>query len=116
MNLKDIIQMSHISEPKKMVMAVLGYKYPKTEQEYKAIFNNDPQFEADRAGKRMQIPIPVTWDRELSKGNGNAIWEQLIQKNQVPYLALLRNLRNILKAKVSDDAHQKVIDKLSHPQ
>lgn len=32
----------------------------------------------------------------------------------MPYLALLRNLRNILKANVSGEAHQKVIEKLKH--
>lgn len=32
----------------------------------------------------------------------------------MPYLALLRNLRNILKANVSGEAHQKVIAKLRH--
>ena len=59
----------------------------------------------------MKIPIPVTWDRELSKGKESKkqIWEQLIQNNQVPYLALLRNLRNILQANLSDDAHFKVL-------
>lgn len=30
----------------------------------------DPKlvFEAEKAGKRMYVPIPVTWERELSKG------------------------------------------------
>jgi len=46
----------------------------------------------------MQVPIPVTWDRELSnnKASKKTLWTELITKNQVPYMATMRNLRNML--------------------
>ncbi|CAK58727.1 unnamed protein product (macronuclear) [Paramecium tetraurelia] len=118
LNLKDIVTFSHVKEPRSLVMSILGVKYPKTLEEFEKEFKEEKklQFEPERAGKRMSIPIPVTWDRELSKGlnSKRQIWEDLIQKNQVPYLALLRNLRNILKSGVSDEAHLKVVEKLSN--
>ncbi|CAD8112302.1 unnamed protein product [Paramecium primaurelia] len=118
LNLKDIIQFSHVKEPRSLVMSILGVKYPKTQEEFQKEFKGEEklQFEPEKAGQRMQIPIPITWDRELSKGlnSKRRIWESLIQKNQIPYLALLRNLRNLLKSGLSHEAHQKVIEKLSN--
>lgn len=44
------------------------------------------------------LEIPYTWETELSaKGNTKEVWEQLIDSGKVGYMALLRNLRNILK-------------------
>lgn len=53
-----------------------------------------------------------TWESQLSaKGNTKETWEQLIASGKVGYMALLRNLRNIIKA--NPDNMQKVLDKLS---
>lgn len=68
--------MSHVSQPRFLVMSLLGKKYPKTQEEFDMTFHldklTDPKlvFEAEKAGKRMYVPIPVTWERELSKGQG----------------------------------------------
>ncbi|MFG1588302.1 TROVE domain-containing protein [Staphylococcus aureus] len=36
-------------------------------------------FEEEKAGKRMKLPIPETWETELSlKGNKAKVWEKLI--------------------------------------
>ncbi|CAK79603.1 unnamed protein product (macronuclear) [Paramecium tetraurelia] len=117
-SLKDIVTLSHVKEPRSLVMSILGAKYPKTLEEFEKEFKGERKmkFEPEKAGTRMQIPIPITWDRELSKGlnSKRQIWEDLIQKNQIPYLALLRNLRNILKSGVSAEAHLKVVEKLSN--
>lgn len=46
---------------------------------------------------RMQTPL--TWETELSAhGNNKETWERLIYKDKVGYMALLRNLSNIIKA------------------
>lgn len=49
------------------------------------------------------LAIPETWETELSKnGNTKESWEKLIASHKVGYMALLRNLRNILKADPSN--------------
>jgi hypothetical protein len=67
--IKDIVEYSHVKEPRSLVLSILGGKYPKTEEEFNKEFKNEPnmKFEVEKAGQRMSIPIPITWDRELSK-------------------------------------------------
>lgn len=46
------------------------------------------------------IKIPVTWESTLSKrGNTKEVWEELIECNKLGYMAMLRNLRNIINAR-----------------
>lgn len=46
-----------------------------------------------------RLKTPVTWETQLSKsGNNWETWEKLIDSGKVGYMALLRNLRNILEA------------------
>ncbi len=62
-----------------------------------------------------ELEVPYTWEVELSvlgqqsfesseekEAAVRAKWEELIANNALGYMALLRNLRNILQAKVSD--------------
>ena len=50
-----------------------------------------------------ELEIPVTWETELSaNGNNKETWEKLIESGKVGYMALLRNLRNILTANPSN--------------
>lgn len=45
------------------------------------------------------LPTPMTWESELSaNGNNKETWEKLIASGKVGYMALLRNLRNIVAA------------------
>lgn len=45
------------------------------------------------------LAVPYTWETELSAhGNGKETWERLIASGKVGYMALLRNLRNIIEA------------------
>ncbi len=45
------------------------------------------------------LETPYTWETELSeKGNTKEVWNELIASGKVGYMALLRNLRNILKS------------------
>ena len=45
------------------------------------------------------LATPYTWETELSaKGNTKEVWDELIQSGKVGYMALLRNLNNIIKS------------------
>ena len=45
-----------------------------------------------------RLETPLTWETQLSaKGNNKRAWEELIDSGKVGYMALLRNLRNILQ-------------------
>lgn len=45
------------------------------------------------------LETPYTWETELSaKGNTKEVWEELIASHKVGYMAMLRNLRNIINA------------------
>jgi hypothetical protein len=50
---------------------------------------------------------------ELKKEAFKAKWEELVFSNKLGYMALLRNLRNILEAEVSKEALNKVCEYLS---
>jgi len=50
-----------------------------------------------------RLETPVTWEKELStKGNTKETWERLIEENRLGYMAMLRNLRNIIKSGASN--------------
>lgn len=56
-----------------------------------------------------------TWETELSaKGNTTEVWQELIDSGKVGYMALLRNLRNILNAAPSN--LDKVLEKIADPE
>lgn len=45
------------------------------------------------------LKTPTTWQTKLSaEGNTKESWEELIENNNLGYMALLRNLRNIIKS------------------
>lgn len=75
------------------------------------------------------LQTPYTWEVELSAVGQQefasdaekvravtAKWEELIFSGKLGYMALLRNLRNILQANVSDDAIREVGRKLADPK
>lgn len=62
-----------------------------------------------------ELKTPYTWETELSaKGNTAEVWEQLIESGKVGYMALLRNLRNILKANPPNVG--KVLETIEDPE
>lgn len=61
-----------------------------------------------------ELEIPYTWETQLSANGNNAkTWEALIDSGKVGYMALLRNLRNILNANPSNV--NKVLDTIQNP-
>lgn len=74
------------------------------------------------------LAVPYTWETELSalgqqkfahEGEKKTAfrnkWEELIDSGRVGYMALMRNLRNIIEADVSKDHIKKVCSKLGNP-
>ena len=75
------------------------------------------------------LAVPYTWETELSalgqqkfendKERVTAFrlkWEELIDSGKVGYMALMRNLRNILESRVSTEHIMKVCNTLSDPK
>lgn len=59
------------------------------------------------------LPVAERWETELSKdGNTKEVWERLIEGNKLGYMAMLRNLRNIINAQPSNI--DKVFEKLAN--
>jgi 60 kDa SS-A/Ro ribonucleoprotein len=74
-----------------------------------------------------ELQVPYTWEVELSvlgqqkfdslelkQAAFRAKWEELIFSNKLGYMAVLRNLRNILEAEVSKEALNKVCEYLGN--
>lgn len=110
--LKQLIRQLHISKPLQYVFGLLGKRYPATYEDYLA--SGLPGiFESEKANKRMRLAIPQTWETQISmRGNKAEVWQELIDNKKLPYMAMLRNLRNMIKAGVDEKHHQWVIKKL----
>jgi 60 kDa SS-A/Ro ribonucleoprotein len=68
-----------------------------------------------------KLEVPYTWEVELSKAGQEGkdkkqVWEELIDSDKVGYMALLRNLRNIVQAGVSSSHIQKVCRRIADPE
>ncbi|XP_039206037.1 telomerase protein component 1 isoform X2 [Crotalus tigris] len=111
-SLKNLIHRLHISEPAQHVMSLLGRRYPPDLPSFSRSRLPGP-WDPTLAGTRMRLPLPQTWDRELShRGNKAAVWEELIDSGKLPFMAMLRNLRNILRSGVSERHHQRLFKRL----
>ncbi|XP_006883338.1 PREDICTED: telomerase protein component 1 [Elephantulus edwardii] len=112
--LKKLIQRLHIREPAHHVQALLGYKYPSNIQLFSQSHLPGP-WDSSKAGKRMKLPQPETWERVLSlRGNKAAVWEELIDKGKLPFMAMLRNLCSLLQVGISAQHHELVLQRLQH--
>jgi len=111
--IKYLIRVLHISEPVEHTMAILGKKYPETREEF--LRSRLPgEFKEEKAGKRMKLPVPETWETEVSaKGNKASTWESLINHRKLPFMAMLRNLRNLISAGISEKHHNNILKKVS---
>lgn len=111
--LKQLIRKLHISDPVYHIMCLIGKKYPEDPEAFRrtrlpGIWNQD------MAGKRMRLPTPETWETQVSmKGNKAHVWEELIDHKKLPFMAMLRNLRNVLIAGISAKHHQSIIYRLT---
>ncbi|XP_004390075.1 telomerase protein component 1 [Trichechus manatus latirostris] len=112
--LKKLVQRLHIQEPAQHVQALLGYRYPANIQLFSQSRLPGP-WDSSRAGKRMKLSRPETWERELSLGGSKAsVWEELIDNGKLPFMAMLRNLSNLLRAGISARHHKLILQRLQH--
>ncbi len=112
-SLKQLVRKIHISEPVEYVMCLVGKKYPEDAEAFRKS-RLPGMWEQDRAGKRMKLPTPETWETQIStKGNHARVWQDLIDHNKLPFMAMLRNIRNLVISGVSTKHHQWVIKKLN---
>lgn len=76
---------------------------------------NDEQASTFKRCLENTLETPLTWETELSANGNNAeTWEKLIDSGKVGYMALLRNLSNIIKANPANI--DKVYAKLQDPE
>jgi len=84
---KDVIMLTHAKEPSELIKKILD----------------------------DTLETPETWEVEISRqGNKAEAWEKLIDNKKLPYMATLRNLRNLLNANISDAHLDKVISYLQN--
>jgi hypothetical protein len=124
--MKKMIRILHINQPVYYVQALLGKNYPETAEEFearglaKSIPTRKPKptepftFDVSMVNHRMRLPIPKTWETQLSEsGNKHTTWQALIDSNNLPFMAMLRNLRNLLMTGVEPKYHEWAQAKLS---
>jgi len=69
----------------------------------------------DKIAKK-ELAVPMTWETVISaKGNKKESWEELIDAKKLPYMATLRNLRNIVNAEVSAKHLRTVLSYIENP-
>ncbi|CAH8484950.1 unnamed protein product [Dicrocoelium dendriticum] len=110
-----LIRLLHIHRPTSSVMCLLGKTYPTNASDFfKA--GMDGVWDSTLSGTRMKLPTPLTWETELSTNKNCAlVWEKIISSGKLPYMAMLRNLRNIIKCGVNMDTQEEIIKKLTNP-
>ncbi|KAM4881527.1 telomerase protein component 1 [Thomomys bottae] len=112
--LKKLVQRLHISKPAQHVQALLGYRYPSSLQQFSQSHLPGP-WDSSKAGQRMKLSRPETWERVLSlRGNKASVWEDLIDNGKLPFMAMLRNLCNLLRVGISSRHHDLVLQRLQH--
>ena len=118
LSMKKLIISCHIKEPKLLVDSILGRKYPTTPEAFvESGYGPAEKFDPELAGIRLKVNTPYTWETELSKnGNKAECWEELVKQGKLPYMAMLRNIRNLLITGVNMETHEKAADKLKNPE
>ncbi|XP_028831338.1 telomerase protein component 1 [Denticeps clupeoides] len=112
-SMKKMIKRLHIKEPAQFVMAILGKRYPDNPTAFLRS-GLSGAWQKEEAGKRMKLQQPDTWERKLSQeGNRAATWEKLIDQKSLPFMAMLRNLRNMITQGISEKHHQKILNRLT---
>ncbi|XP_038630307.1 telomerase protein component 1 [Scyliorhinus canicula] len=113
-SLKKLVRWLHLKEPTYNIMCLLGRRYPSDLQSFARSRLPGP-WDSRRAGKRMKFQVPETWDRQLSlRGNNVKVWEELIDNQNLPFMAMLRNLRNVIVAGISSQHHKQILEKLTN--
>jgi len=111
--LKQLIRKVHISQPAEPLMSILGKRYPSDETQFQKT-GLPGVFNPLRSGKRMKLPTPETWESLLSaKGNKHTTWQELLDHRKLPFMAMLRNLRNVILTGISPEHHDMILNRLT---
>ena len=100
--LKKMIRFLHISYPVNAVMSLLGKTYPTSASDFIAS-GLTGEWDPNLSGTRMRLPVPYTWETELSKTQINEqrdVWQNLIGKLfklQLQLLKIVFPINTILK-------------------
>jgi len=121
LTLKTLIRTVHAGDKNpEAVCGVLRKRYPMTEEEFKEMnldMDGSKEFDPERMGEKMRIPVPTTWETQLSEaGNTPEVWQNLVQSKNLPFMATLRNLRNVLMAGVDEKTHQMILSRFKSKQ
>lgn len=79
---------------------------------------NDEQKEAWKDLIEGKLASFATWETVISntpKTEHTAAWTKLVQENKLGYMALLRNLNNLIENNVDDETIDMVVKKLTNP-
>ena len=83
LSLKSLIRTLHISKPVDHVMCLLGKTYPKSNEEF-ILSNLTGEWDCEKAGKRIKVPTPETWETQISiNGNKSEVWEKMIDNRDI---------------------------------
>lgn len=120
LTMKTLIRHVHAGSGKNEdVCGILRKQYPMNEEEFKlmGLDQKGKTFDESRVGSKFRIDVPKTWETELSeKGNTPQVWEDLVNTGNLPFMAMLKNLRNLILAGVSTETHEKVMGRLKSPK
>lgn len=116
--MKQVVRLCHIKRPADHVMAILGKKYPATIEDFeRSLLNERTSFDPDRAGTRMKLPVASSLEVLISlRGNTRETWETIIQNDWLPLKDILKNLKNIILAQLSEESTQLVFNRLTDEQ
>ena len=81
------------------------FRYPSTLDEFYQS-RLPGTFDEERAGKRMKLPTPETWETQVSmKGNKASTWESLIGKDElgICFLQFLTHTSGLQRANACAD-------------
>ena len=129
-NLRDVLLMIRNKSPRKGMITIptVVWKYlvnevvPVTDESHNhkyvrahAAFYKNTEFTTETIATAKWLGL--TWENVVSHfGSTTAVWEALITNGMMGYMALLRNLRNFVKAHISDAAWDKVESVLTDKQ
>ena len=64
--LKQLVRQLHISSPVDHVLCLLGKRYPSSFEEFMQL-KMSSEYDSTKAGKRMKLPIPETWETQVNR-------------------------------------------------
>eukprot|EP01006_Ploeotia_vitrea_P029370 TRINITY_DN61934_c0_g1_i1.p1 TRINITY_DN61934_c0_g1~~TRINITY_DN61934_c0_g1_i1.p1 ORF type:complete len:843 (-),score=90.13 TRINITY_DN61934_c0_g1_i1:39-2525(-) len=116
--LKGLVRTCHIAQPANAVCCILGKRYPSSAEDFvKAGLGEAKDWDESRADKRMKLPVPETWETQISqKGSTAEAWQTLIEHKKLPFMAMLRNLSNLVKSGISRKHVKMIAGRLSDEQ